>query len=66
MASSSMASSIPESTSSVDSSSDNEEWRITQEQKEYYTNQFKSLQPNEVDVIKGIVQLQDLHNSNFD
>ncbi|XP_066935025.1 ralBP1-associated Eps domain-containing protein 1-like isoform X3 [Clytia hemisphaerica] len=53
MASSSMASSIPESTSSVDSSSDNEEMRITQEQREYYTNQFKSLQPNEDDVIKG-------------
>lgn len=26
--------------------SDDDPWRITEEQLEYYTNQFKSLQPN--------------------
>ena len=52
---SSMSSSVPESTSSMeDSESENEEWKITSEQREYYTNQFKKLQPNEGDVIKGL------------
>ena len=53
MASSSMASSLPESTSSVDSEVDQDEWKITEEQREYYTNQFANLQPNLEDVIKG-------------
>lgn len=57
MASSSMASSVPESTSSSvgdDSEYDHDEWRMTDEQKEYYTNQFVNLQPNLEDVIKGL------------
>ena len=57
MASSSMASSIPESTSSSvgdDSEYDHDEYRMTEEQKEYYTNQFLNLQSNLEDVIKGL------------
>lgn len=55
MASSSMASSVPESTSSIESESENEDsvWGITTEQREYYTNHFKKLQPMDGEVIKG-------------
>ena len=44
--------SIPESTSSLESEEESV-WKINDEQREYYTNQFLTLQPNDGGVIKG-------------
>ena len=54
----SMASSVPESISSVESMEPEDSvWRINEEQREYYTNQFQNLQPDIEEVIKGITDL---------
>ena len=39
--------------SSVDSEQDDSVWKINNEQREYYTKQFKKIQPNISEVIKG-------------
>lgn len=41
--------------------SDDDPWRITEEQLEYYTNQFKSLQPDLEALILGMPPLPPLH-----
>ena len=54
----SMASSVPESTSSMESESENDDsvWGITNEQRDYYTNHFRKLQPVEGEVLKGTLK----------
>lgn len=49
----SLSESIPESMSSVESEQDDSVWKINTEQREYYTKQFKKIQPNIGEVIKG-------------
>lgn len=44
----------------VEDYSDSDPWRITEEQLEYYTNQFKSLQPDLGALILGKGQTQRL------
>jgi len=41
------------STSSLESDLDENVWKINDEQKEYYTNQFQKIQPNINEIIKG-------------
>lgn len=52
--------SFAESISSLEEESEDNVWRILPEQREYYTKQFKRLQPAEDGVVKG-----NLHNSDF-
>ena len=49
----SLPESIPDSASSIEDDVDDSVWRINDEQREYYVNQFKKIQPNDSDVIKG-------------
>ena len=53
----SLSDSIRGSTSSLESEVEDTVWKINDEQRDYYTNQFKTLQPNVMDIIKGIEQI---------
>lgn len=52
----SLSDSVRGSTSSLESEVEDTVWKINDEQRDYYTNQFKTLQPNVMDIIKGIEQ----------
>ena len=52
----SLSDSVRGSTSSLESEVEDTVWKINDEQRDYYTNQFKTLQPNVIDIIKGIEQ----------
>lgn len=51
-----LSDSVRGSTSSLESEVEDTVWKINDEQRDYYTNQFKTLQPNVMDIIKGIKQ----------
>ena len=53
----SLSDSVRGSTSSLESEVEDTVWTINDEQRDYYTNQFKTLQPNVMDIIKGIEQI---------
>lgn len=53
----SLSDSVRGSTSSLESEVEDTVWKINDEQRDYYTNQFKTLQPNVMDIIKGIEQI---------
>lgn len=53
----SLSDSVRGSTSSLESEVEDSVWKINDEQRDYYTNQFKTLQPNVMDIIKGIEQI---------
>ena len=52
----SLSDSVRGSTSSLESEVEDTVWKINDEQRDYYTNQFKTLQPNVMEMIKGIEQ----------
>lgn len=52
----SLSDSVRGSTSSLEGEVEDTVWKINDEQRDYYTNQFKTLQPNVMDIIKGIEQ----------
>ena len=53
----SLSDSVRGSTSSLESEVEDTVWKINDEQRDYYTNQFKTLQSNVMDIIKGIEQI---------